>query len=106
MGWYSDSLGGFNCSMGAHTLGDRTQGVRTQGTVETTQAVHACCCVIDDVLKCQVGVLPLGTGNDLAQTLGWGASFDDDTQLSSVLDHLEHAQIQMLDRYNMQLHCV
>ena len=50
------------------------------------------------VLKCQVGVLPLGTGNDLAQILGWGASFDDDAQLPSVLDQLEHAQIKMLDR--------
>jgi len=43
-------------------------------------------------------VLPLGTGNDLSQILGWGASFDDDAQLPTVLDQLEHAQIKMLDR--------
>jgi len=48
--------------------------------------------------QCQVGVLPLGTGNDLAQILGWGANFDDDALLLSVIDQLEHAQIQMLDR--------
>ena len=50
-------------------------------------------------LQCQVGVLPLGTGNDLARVLGWGAIFDDDTQLSGVLERMEHAQIKMLDRF-------
>jgi len=49
-------------------------------------------------------VLPLGTGNDLSQILGWGASFDDDAQLPTVLDQLEHAQIKMLDRSNLLLH--
>ena len=48
--------------------------------------------------QCQVGILPLGTGNDLAQILGWGASFDDDAQLATMLEKLEHAQIKMLDR--------
>jgi diacylglycerol kinase (ATP) len=50
------------------------------------------------LFQCQVGVLPIGTGNDLAQILGWGASFFDDAQLPNVLEKLEHAQIKMLDR--------
>ncbi|ESO01875.1 hypothetical protein HELRODRAFT_128981, partial [Helobdella robusta] len=49
--------------------------------------------------QCQLGILPLGTGNDLSRVLGWGASFDDDTQLSLMLERLERAQIQMFDRF-------
>ncbi|XP_074657542.1 diacylglycerol kinase delta-like isoform X2 [Tubulanus polymorphus] len=51
--------------------------------------------------QCQVGVLPLGTGNDLARVLGWGSTFDDDTQLVSFIEKLEHAQIKMLDRWSV-----
>lgn len=48
--------------------------------------------------QCQIGVLPLGTGNDLSRVLGWGSSFDDETQLPGLLERMEHAQIKMLDR--------
>jgi diacylglycerol kinase (ATP) len=48
--------------------------------------------------QCQVGILPLGTGNDLSRVLGWTAAFDDDTLLPLMLDRMEHAQIKMLDR--------
>lgn len=51
--------------------------------------------------QCQIGVLPFGTGNDLARVLGWGAAFDDDTQLPTVLEKLEHSQIKMLDRWSI-----
>lgn len=49
--------------------------------------------------QCQLGVLPLGTGNDLARVLGWGPSCDDDTQLPQILEKLERASTKMLDRY-------
>ena len=48
--------------------------------------------------QCQIGVLPLGTGNDLSRVLGWGAKFDDESQLPVIMEQLEHAQIKMLDR--------
>ncbi|XP_060247464.1 diacylglycerol kinase eta isoform X3 [Meriones unguiculatus] len=51
--------------------------------------------------QCQVGVLPLGTGNDLARVLGWGGSYDDDTQLPQILEKLERASTKMLDRWSI-----
>ncbi|XP_057656579.1 diacylglycerol kinase eta [Diorhabda carinulata] len=51
--------------------------------------------------QCQVAVLPLGTGNDLARVLGWGASCDDDTHLPQLLDKYEKASTKMLDRWSI-----
>uniref|UniRef100_A0A8B9JCM6 Diacylglycerol kinase n=1 Tax=Astyanax mexicanus TaxID=7994 RepID=A0A8B9JCM6_ASTMX len=51
--------------------------------------------------QCQLGVLPLGTGNDLARVLGWGPSCDDDTQLPQILAKLERASTKMLDRWSI-----
>lgn len=50
------------------------------------------------LIQCQLGVLPLGTGNDLARVLGWGSACDDDTQLPQILEKLERASTKMLDR--------
>ncbi|XP_071949348.1 diacylglycerol kinase delta-like isoform X2 [Antedon mediterranea] len=51
--------------------------------------------------QCQVGVLPLGTGNDLARVLGWGTNCDDDTLLPAMLEKLEHSGTKMLDRWSI-----
>jgi diacylglycerol kinase (ATP) len=49
--------------------------------------------------QCQIGILPLGTGNDLARVLGWGSCCDDDTHLPTLIDRYEKAATQMMDRY-------
>ncbi|XP_069752660.1 diacylglycerol kinase delta-like isoform X14 [Narcine bancroftii] len=54
--------------------------------------------------QCQMGVLPLGTGNDLARVLGWGSACDDDTQLPQILEKLERASTKMLDRWGIMVH--
>ncbi|XP_059364538.1 diacylglycerol kinase delta-like isoform X1 [Carassius carassius] len=52
--------------------------------------------------QCQLGVLPLGTGNDLARVLGWGGLCDDDAQLLQILEKLERATTKMLDRWSVR----
>ncbi|XP_037335741.2 diacylglycerol kinase delta isoform X3 [Pungitius pungitius] len=51
--------------------------------------------------QCQLGVLPLGTGNDLARVLGWGGLCDDDAQLLQILEKMERATTKMLDRWSV-----
>ncbi|XP_068136699.1 diacylglycerol kinase delta isoform X2 [Hyperolius riggenbachi] len=54
--------------------------------------------------QCQLGVLPLGTGNDLARVLGWGSACDDDAQLPQILEKLERAGTKMLDRWSIMVY--
>jgi len=49
-------------------------------------------------VQCHVGVLPLGTGNDLARVLSWGASCDDDAHLPQIMDKYERASTKIFDR--------
>ncbi|KAK6750545.1 hypothetical protein RB195_002488 [Necator americanus] len=51
--------------------------------------------------KCQLAVLPLGTGNDLARVLGWGHAFYDDTHLPQLIRTFERAHTRMLDRWSV-----
>lgn len=72
-----------------------TRGVQKRHSSCFSACLRSPCCAL---FQCQLGVLPLGTGNDLARVLGWGGSYDDDTQLPQILEKLERASTKMLDR--------
>lgn len=50
-----------------------------------------------------VAILPLGTGNDLSRTLGWGAGYAGDTLALHFLQLVLDGQAQTLDRWRVRL---
>ncbi|KAL4240231.1 hypothetical protein ACF0H5_001025 [Mactra antiquata] len=51
----------------------------------------------------EVGILPLGTGNDLARVLGWGEGHDTDIDISEVVDQIVAATPVQLDRWKISI---
>ncbi|XP_051850200.1 diacylglycerol kinase epsilon [Antechinus flavipes] len=51
----------------------------------------------------QVAILPLGTGNDLANTLGWGAGYAGEIPVAQVLRNVMEADGIELDRWKIQI---
>ncbi|KAL6497313.1 Diacylglycerol kinase [Orobanche gracilis] len=53
-----------------------------------------------------VAILPAGTGNDLARVLSWGGglgSVERQGGLCTLLDHIEHAAVTILDRWKVSI---
>lgn len=50
-----------------------------------------------------VGVLPLGTGNDLSRVLGWGESFTVDTSIEEVMRKISKSRPVPLDRWRVDV---
>lgn len=46
----------------------------------------------------RVTILPLGTGNDLSNTLGWGAGYAGEIPVEQVLRNILDAEVVKMDR--------
>ncbi|XP_019486591.1 PREDICTED: diacylglycerol kinase kappa [Hipposideros armiger] len=53
--------------------------------------------------KCQLAVIPLGTGNDLARVLGWGAFWNKNKSPLNILNRVEQARVRILDRWSVMI---
>nr|XP_044619124.1 diacylglycerol kinase kappa [Equus asinus] len=53
--------------------------------------------------RCQLAVIPLGTGNDLARVLGWGAFWNKNKSPLNILSRVEQASVRILDRWSVMI---
>ncbi|XP_053436698.1 diacylglycerol kinase kappa [Nycticebus coucang] len=53
--------------------------------------------------RCQLAVIPLGTGNDLAGVLGWGAFWNKSKSPINILNQVEQASVRILDRWSVMV---
>ena len=49
-----------------------------------------------------IGIIPLGTGNDLARSLNWGGKYRD-KPLRKVLSDISRADVVDLDRWSLKV---
>ncbi|XP_051034472.1 diacylglycerol kinase kappa [Phodopus roborovskii] len=53
--------------------------------------------------RCQLAIIPLGTGNDLARVLGWGAFWNKNNSPLDILTRIEQAHVRILDRWSVMI---
>lgn len=50
-----------------------------------------------------VGILPLGTGNDLSRSLKWGEGYVGDVDIEEILGEIDRAKFTKLDRWKIRI---
>lgn len=63
-------------------------------------------CQGQDQFMPRVTILPLGTGNDLSNTLGWGAGYAGEIPVEQVLRNILDAEVVKMDRWALNLFSV
>lgn len=53
--------------------------------------------------RCQLAIIPLGTGNDLSRVLGWGSFWNKSKSLLDILNRVEQANVRILDRWSVMI---
>jgi len=60
-------------------------------------------CFNYNVMPPPIAIIPLGTGNDMARSLGWGGGLSGPEGLAGCLKEISEASIAMVDRWNMTI---
>lgn len=66
--------------------------------VDKPAAARSSPCQGQDQFIPRVTILPLGTGNDLSNTLGWGAGYAGEIPVEQVLRNIHDAEVVKMDR--------
>uniref|UniRef100_A0A8C8U7X5 Diacylglycerol kinase n=2 Tax=Peromyscus maniculatus bairdii TaxID=230844 RepID=A0A8C8U7X5_PERMB len=53
--------------------------------------------------RCQLAIIPLGTGNDLSRVLGWGAFWNKSDSPLDIFSRVEQAHVRVLDRWSVMV---
>ncbi|CAJ1339472.1 unnamed protein product, partial [Effrenium voratum] len=59
--------------------------------------------VFQGIMMPPVGIIPLGTGNDLARSLGWGPVLSDNFQLPCYVHRALRSETVLLDQWQLTL---